>query len=147
MPRKYKRKTDRQVDDEGVKNAIRAFFAKECGLNEAARRNNIKRTTLQSRIKKMRTTKSDHEIRRELEDSGNESDSEQPANKYGNKYTVTQVFTQDEETLLRKYIQRASDLNYGLDYTQIQKLAYEYSLRLPDCKIPESWHKNKRAGR
>lgn len=146
MPRKYKRKTDREVNELMMKNAIRSFFTRECSLREAARRYSVKRTTLQSRIKKMRSRKTDDEIRTQLEDSGNESD-EGPFNKFGNKYTVSQVFTFEEETQLRKYIQQASDLNYGLDYIQIEKLAYEFALKIPNCKIPETWHQKKKAGK
>lgn len=147
MPRQYKRKTERTIDENNAKIALRAFFTKEYSMREAARRYGIKRSTLQSRIKILRKRRTDDELRRKFEDSGNESDEDEPpVNKYGNKYTVTQVFTLEQEKELEKYIQVSSDLHYGLDYVQLQKLAYQYAIKLPNCKIPDSWVKNQQAG-
>ena len=71
-------------------------------------------------------------------DAGNES--EDDSLKFSSKYTVRQVFTNDEEAELEKYIKRCSDINYGLTYQDIQKLAYEYALVLNKNNIPEEWH-------
>ncbi|KAI4455518.1 homeobox-like domain superfamily [Holotrichia oblita] len=111
MPRKYKRKTDKQVDEFGLRNAILAVLKKDCGLNEAARLYTVKRTTLQSRLKKLRTTKDNGDIIRKFEDSGNESEENEPVNKYGNKYTVTQIL--QESSISKMARENAQRLFYG----------------------------------
>lgn len=149
MPRKYKRKTEREMDEKNMKNAICACLKKELGLNESARQHGVKRTTLQSRLKQMLGKgKTPEDVIKRMEDSGNESNEEEDAvKKFGSKYTVRQIFTRSEERNLANYIKHASNLNYGLTFIQIQKLAYEYAKKLPNCKIPQNWFDKEQAGK
>lgn len=146
MPRTYKRKTNREVDEKNMKNAIRAYLKEELGLNASAQIYNVKRTTLQSRVKTLLQNNDKTEILRKLDDSGNESEEESNQFKYGNKYRTCQVFSKEEEKELSSYIKHCSNLNYGLTYYQIQKLAYEYASHLPEHRIPTKWIERRIAG-
>ncbi|KAI4468033.1 homeobox-like domain superfamily [Holotrichia oblita] len=118
MPRTYVKKTDRSnINEKHMRQAIYDTMTKKLSEYEAARQYNIKRTT--------------------LPDSGNESENEKET--YSNKYTSRQVFTANQELEMKIYIQRCSDLNYGLSYAMIRKLAYEFSKVIPNCKVPENW--------
>lgn len=131
-----------------MKNAILAYLKNESGLNEAARLRDVKRTTLQSRVKILLKKKTREEVVRKMEDSGNESTEEDSAiSKYGNKFTNNQIFTVDEENQLCCYIKKCSNLNYGLSYNQVQKLAYEFAIKLSKSKIPKNWITNQQAGK
>lgn len=57
------------------------------------------------------------------------------------------VFTVKEERELEKYIKRSSDINYGLTYRSIQKLAYQYGSIIATCKMPQQWITNESAGK
>lgn len=111
MPRKYIPKTDRnQINEDAVKNAVISVF--KCTLSErqAAASFNIKRSTLKSRIKKIlqKYTKDEY-IRKNstnVDDSGNESEPDDESPKYSSKYTVRQVFTNEQELMLVKYIKK-----------------------------------------
>jgi hypothetical protein len=52
----------------------------------------------------------------------------------------------DQESELVKYIKACSDMNYGLTYKNIRILAYDYACVLPNCKFPNQWNNNKKAG-
>lgn len=64
---------------------------------------------------------------------------------YSTKYTTQQVFTVEQETMLRDYILKCSVMNYGLTYRQVRQLAYQYAKRL-GSNIPVSWDAEKTAG-
>lgn len=147
MPRKRNLKTNRSdINENQVRRAIIGIFNGSCSAREAVRVYGIKRSTLQCRIKKILRNKTKEEYLQQnqiLEDSGNESEEASP--KYSSKYTNRQVFSLQEESELESYIMRCSDLNYGLTYFHIQKLAYEYGSALPNCKIPKEWHVERQA--
>ncbi|KAB0805337.1 hypothetical protein PPYR_02307 [Photinus pyralis] len=130
-----------------VKQAILEYFNGVYSEREAARVHSIKRSTLQSRVKKILTNKTKEQYLREqnLNDSGHESDIDDSPPKYSSKYTNRQVFSTQEELELEKYIKRCSDINYGLTYVQIQKLAYEFAIALPHCNFPQEWREAKQA--
>lgn len=148
MSRKRILKTNRNdIDENSIKQAIIDHFNGSYSQRQAARVHGIKRATLQSRIKNIlqKETKDDF-LRQNLQnlgDSGNESDKETP--KYENKYTNRQVFTTEQEFELETYIKRCSDLNYGLTYVQIEKLAFEYAAVLPNCRVPPEWFPKRQA--
>lgn len=60
-------------------------------------------------------------------------------------YSVSQVFTREEETLLASYLKKASQLHHGLGTVNCRLLAYEFAIR-NNKKHPEQWDKNKIAG-
>ncbi|KAI4458115.1 hypothetical protein MML48_7g00007138 [Holotrichia oblita] len=150
MPRKRILKTDRvNIDESLIKQAIVSVFNGTLSERAAARTHGIKRSTLQSRIKKVLTKYSKHDfLKKTLQrdvDSGNESEGEDSP-KYSNKYTTArQVFTTDEELQLENYIKKCSDMNYGLSYVDIEKLAFQFARALPHCKIPPEWQEAQKA--
>ncbi|XP_030749369.1 uncharacterized protein LOC115877363 [Sitophilus oryzae] len=146
MPRVYKRKTAREVDERRMRNAICAYLKGELGLNASAERFNVKRTTLQSRVKCLLEKKEKEEIIRSMEDSGNESDDQSRLSKYGNKFKTSQIFSVEEERELAKYLKQCSNLNYGLTYHQIEQLAYEYAKGIPGDLVPDKWEERRCAG-
>lgn len=144
MPRKYIKKTNRtEIDEARMKQAIRGVLCGGISKYKAAQDYGIKRTTINSRLKKLLKNKSLEEVKRQLEDSGNESDEECT---FVNKYTSQQIFTMQQEEKLATYIKQSSNLNYGLNYTQIRKLAFDYAKALPNCKLPGTWEIKKSAG-
>lgn len=62
------------------------------------------------------------------------------------KNDVKKVFEPEEEVALSKYLTKAAHLHMGLGLKQIQELAYEFAVAKKKSNIPESWHKNKKAG-
>lgn len=146
MPRKKIKKTNRSdISELRIKEAIKAILTNRLSQYKAAVEYQVKRQTLQSRIKKLLQRKSKDELLREWEDSGNESDSLQPNNSFSNKYTSQQIFDYKQEKELVAYIKTCSDLNYGLNYHQIKVLAYEYAKAL---KItPAKWEQRGIAGK
>lgn len=143
MPRTYKCKTNRpNIDENAIKQAIRDVTRNVCGLLEATRRYGIKKSTLQSRIKTMRS-KAPNGIIDVHSDSGNESEDRML---YSSKYTVNQVFTKNHELELTNYIKKTSNLNYGLTYRQIRLLAYDFA-KSKKLTVPPSWNTNEIAGK
>lgn len=141
MPRVYKRKTRREVDESSMKRALRDHFKNKIPIREVSRNYDIKRSTLMSRIKKIK--QNDRQGTYENSDSGLSDD--EGLMKFQNKHTNRQVFTTEEENDLVSYIKKCSDCHYGLSYRQIRELAYEYAIA-NRCSCPESWKENKIAG-
>ncbi|KAK9752251.1 Tc5 transposase DNA-binding domain [Popillia japonica] len=129
-----------------MKQAIHEILSNRMSQREASRCFDIKRGTLLSRLKKLRTKYSAEQLMQVYrDDSGNECDNNEDA-AYSSKYTVAQVFSTKQEEELVKYIKMCSDMNYGLTYKQIRMLAHEYACIFPECKIPARWQQNKIAG-
>lgn len=144
MPKKYLKKTNRcEISETRLKLAIKAVLSNRLSQYRAAEEYQVKRQTIQSRIKKLMQKKTKEQILQELEDSGHESEREFA---FSSKYTSQQVFSSSQEVELVTYIKRCSDLNYGLNYKQIRALAYEYSRSIVTCKTPNNWELNKIAG-
>lgn len=145
MPRVYVRKTQGTVDENAVKMALRDCFKNKISIREAARRHNIKRDTLMSRIKAVKK-RNKEEVYLKSSDSGMSSTDEEGERSFHSKYSVNQVFSVSEEKSIVRYIKKSSDLHYGLTYRQVRSLAYEYASKIPNCKIPNNWVENKLAG-
>lgn len=146
MPRKRILKTNRvHIDENIIKSAVISVFNNTYSERRASIIFDIKRSTLQSRIKKILTkyTKDEYIRKHQAgpENSENESD-QNDSPKYSSKYTVHQIFTIEEEHELEKYIKRRSDMNYGLTYNDIQKLAYDYA-RVLNKTYPVQWDRDK----
>lgn len=145
MPKKYIKKTNRsEICEKKMRLAIKAVICDRLSKYKAAQEYGIKRTTIQSRIKNLLKKRSLDELKRQLEDSGNESEED---GKFSSKYTSQQVFNVEQEAQLSAYIKRSSDLNYGLNYKQIRSLAHDYAKSIVNCRIPKNWEPNKMAGR
>lgn len=143
MPRVFKRKTERHVDETQIKRALKDHFRNKVPVREVARLYDINRSTLMSRIKKIRSR--GREQAYQNSDSGLSDD--ENVRKFQNKYTSLQVLSTEEENDLVRYIIQCSDLNYGLSYRQIRELAYEYAVNNPLCRYPRSWRENQIAGK
>lgn len=61
------------------------------------------------------------------------------------KYNSRQIFDNDQEKELVKYILTMSKMGYGLTVIECRKLAYEMAVR-NQIPIPENWTKNKLSG-
>lgn len=147
MVRTYIKQTNRaNISEVSMKQAIHEILSNRMSQREASRCFDIKRGTLLSRLKKLRTKYSAEQLMQVYrDDSGNECDNNEDA-AYSSKYTVAQVFSTKQEEELVKYIKMCSDMNYGLTYKQIRMLAHEYACIFPECKIPARWQQNKIAG-
>jgi len=64
---------------------------------------------------------------------------------FTSRFTIRQIFNENQELMLVDYVIKCSKLNYGMTYKQIRQLAYQYGRRL-QCKFPSSWIDNKIAG-
>lgn len=144
MPRKYVRKTDRDVDEYIMKNALKEHFKNKVPVRTAARLYNLNRSTLVSRIRVIKTKRIEHRYENSSDSGMSENEDSRV---FKNKYTVNQVFSNYEEDELVSYVQRCSDLHYGLSYWQIRLLAFDFASQIPECKMPESWRVNKIAGK
>lgn len=56
-----------------------------------------------------------------------------------------QVFTDEQEYILQKYLKTAANIYYGLSPTEVRNLAYECAVAF-NVNVPDSWESNKRAG-
>ncbi|XP_039280701.1 uncharacterized protein LOC120350600 [Nilaparvata lugens] len=120
MPRIYIKKTNRtSIDEQEVKKAIIDIFNNVKSIKGASEFYNIKRQTLQSRIKKITAVTTKEDWLKNAEDSGQESEEEKPS--FANKYAARQVFNVMEEQKLAEYIKNCFELHYGMNYKQIQE--------------------------
>lgn len=126
MVRHYKKKREKEIDEQDMKTAVLQVITGQMKLRQAADTYNIKPNTLHYRIKKY---KEDIPLKSE---------------QFTTKYTVTQVFTNDEERMMKEYLLTSSKMNYGLTYKQARHLAYQYALELGKC--PSKWTENREAG-
>jgi hypothetical protein len=56
---------------------------------------------------------------------------------FSSKYTVNLVFTTQKGDMLEKYKIKCSRMKYGLNYTEIHKLAFDDTKKLDSC--PQKW--------
>lgn len=138
MVRNYKKKTNRNdINENDMKRAIQAVLTGQLSERRASSSYNIKRGTLQSRIRKLKTKYGIDKVKRMFsDDSGKESDNN--TDHYSSKYTVSQVFSTQQEDELVKYIKTCLLMNYGLTYRNIRILAYDYAKFL-NLKTPPQW--------
>lgn len=130
MVRNYKKKRTRSdIDEEAMSSAIKDVIEGRLSFRKAAEKYNIKSSTLQSRVIKMRK----------------QADCKKQLRSFGSKYTSCQVFSTEEESHLNKYVSKCSKMHYGLTILQVRKLAYEYAKNV-NCKYPPSWDENQIAG-
>lgn len=109
MVRNYKKKREGEINEDDMENAIIQVISGHMGLRQAADAFNLKSNTLHYRIKNYKKDTIPKNI------------------DYSTKYTVAQVFTRNEENLLKDYLIKSSKMNYGLTYKQAKELAYEYA--------------------
>ncbi|KAI4466936.1 hypothetical protein MML48_2g00011905 [Holotrichia oblita] len=95
-------------------------------------------------VRKLKTKYSPNELNRMFADAlDHESDDNTVT--YSTKYTVSQVFSTQQEDERVKYIKTCTLMNYGLTYKNIRVLAYDYA-KLLKLKATVQWETNKVAG-
>lgn len=98
---------------------------------KACEKYGLKRRTIRDRLKNKSIT--DDKMQRQRKTS------------YSSKYTVSQVFTTEQEKLLTDYLIKCSKMHYGLSMIQTRKLAYEYAKEMKN-HYPPSWDEKGMAG-
>ena len=61
-------------------------------------------------------------------------------------YICRKIFNQEEEKSIEDYVVKYSQMNYGLIKVNVQRMVYELAIK-NNKNIPDSWNKNKSAGR
>lgn len=148
MVRTYKRKTNRSaISEKNICAAVEDVLQGRLSIRMAASTYNLTKSTVGNRVNKIK--------RRRLEDSNRDHDAPERkdpdyqisfASPFQSKYSSQQVFTIAQEEQLAKYFIQSSKINYGLTYTQAQKLAYDYAKKL-NVKYPPSWNNSLSAGK
>jgi hypothetical protein len=64
---------------------------------------------------------------------------------YARKHGLTNIFSEEEEELLKDYLLKAAQMCYGLTQDGTRELAYKYAIA-NEKNIPVSWTANKKAG-
>ncbi|KAI4471643.1 hypothetical protein MML48_1g10009 [Holotrichia oblita] len=124
MVRNYKKKTNRtDVSVSDMKIGIQVVLNGQLSEPRVSVSYNIKRGTLQTRIRKLKTKCSLEKLNRMFADDLNHKNDDNTVS-YSSKYTL---------------------LNYGLTYKNIRVLAYDYA-KLLKLKAPVQWKTNKVAG-
>lgn len=127
MVRTYIKKRNKpEIANEVIQEAVRAVSEGELSLRTAASKYGMTHTALFYQVKKFKN-------------------GDDLSGKYGSRYTSQQVFTKEQESQLVDYIIKCSKINYGMTYTNIRQLAYDYA-RQSACKHPEAWDSNRIAG-
>lgn len=144
MVRNYKKKTQRvSIDEEDIKKAVSDVLKKIETPTSASLKYNIKRTTLNSRLKKK--ISSIDPLALDGSDSGNELSENELSFKSGSKYAVWQVFTACQENQIASYMKKCSKLQYGLSYQAARSFAYEFAIK-NNISHPPSWDTHNKAG-
>lgn len=137
MVRTYKRKTDRSTNEENVSKALRDIANKTETISSAARKFNIRRTTLRERFKKY--------TKKNVADSGNSSNDEGTVANFSSKFSTRQVLTTKQENDLTVYFEKCSALQFGLTRVMALKFVYQYVVK-NQIKHPPSWDEKEMAG-
>ncbi|KAI9555040.1 hypothetical protein GHT06_020337 [Daphnia sinensis] len=118
--RNYVRKTDRgKTPSDVIERAIDVVLTEERGITEVGELFQIPRRSLARYVDKKK----------------NELSSKQ---KYGYA-KIRQVFTDEEETILVKFLHRAADIYFGLSPLDVRKLAFQLATKM-NIKTPFSWN-------
>ncbi|XP_072377877.1 uncharacterized protein [Diabrotica undecimpunctata] len=128
MPRKRIRTTNnRSYSSETLKQACKEVLENSRSVRNVAIQFGLPRITLKRYVDKCR----DHDLG---------TVNFRPSNEH------LMVFSQDKELLLKKYLQEACNIHYGLSAKQGRRLAYEFAVA-NNKTIKESWIRDGMAGR
>ena len=117
MLRKCIRKIARcMLSEQKVRLAINMVIKNKKSIRDSAKINNIPIMTLHNRLKKYKDSLKLEEINKEYA--------------FSSKNTNLQTITIQQEELLVAYLNKSSEIQYGLTYKQVQKLSNDYSLSL-----------------
>ena len=126
MPRSKKQKIRQDPDKEVVEKAVKEIIANKNTVRGAAKKYGMSRSMLCRQVKTFK-------------ESGPENYS------YETNYAHWKVFTHSEECLLLEYVQKASQLHFGLTTKKLKELAFQFA-KINNKKYPEQWEKNQEAG-
>lgn len=128
MARGRKRKSDKgNFTEEQMRNAVAAVITDNLKLRAAAENFGVKFQTLARYVKKQRQAGPDINTRMTP------------------NYSCRQIFTNEQENLLKSYILKCSKMCYGHSTFSVRTLAYEMA-QFNHIEIPESWEIKKQAG-
>lgn len=117
--RNYVRKTDRgKTPSEVIERAIDVVLTEGRGITEVGEMFQISRRSLARYVDKNKNVLPCKQ-------------------KYGYS-KIRQVFTDEEEAILVKYLHRAADIYFGLSPLDVRKLAFQLATKM-NIKIPLSW--------
>ena len=121
MVRNWKRKTDKgSFTETQMKNAQSLVMNDGISIRESARIAGVKKTTLCSYLRKVKSNPQHESIR------------------LCPNYTHRRIFTDAEESALSEYVVNCSKMNFGLTRRDILKLACEFALK--NGKVfPNNW--------
>ncbi|XP_008181650.1 uncharacterized protein LOC103308997 [Acyrthosiphon pisum] len=129
MPRNRARTTNRgTTSDSTMQKAALLCLENHMSQRSAATKFNICHVSLNRYIKKIKLHR--------------ETGSCLPVFGYGSFNTIFDDF---QEKQLADYVKFSADMYFGLNYKNIRKLAYEFSVKF-DLTVPNSWKRNKEAG-
>lgn len=153
MPRINKRKTNRiRIAEDIIQVAVNEILQNK-SYRETAAKYNINISTLFKRVKKAKNLNKvvidGYSTRNTAWDSNNDSSSSEETlviNKSieKTKFGHVQIFNDQEEILLKKYLLTSSKICYGLTYVQTRTLTFEYACSIKKA-IPDDWVKNKKS--
>lgn len=112
---------------------------RQMSIRMAASTFNMPKSTLFDQLVKTKQKKN-------LTDSGNESNSSDENESSLSKYATHQIFSSGEEKQLEIYLKQSSKIFYGLTYSSTRQLVYKYASKLSK-KIPDTWNENNMAGK
>jgi len=136
MVRVYKRKTNREnVSEDRIKSAVIDVIVKKRPIRSTAAKFCMAYSTLYSRV----------EIAKKCNQSF-DFDNIVTTKAVGvSKNRIRQIFSDEEENELKKYLTISSNICYGLTYIQTRTLAYEFAKKL-NKKYPVRWDQKRCAG-
>lgn len=138
MVRTYKRKTERATNETNVSKALQDIRNKTETISSAARKYNIRRTTLRERFKKY--------TKKTVADSGNKSSNDEgTVVNFSSTFSTRQVLTSEQENDLTVYFEKCSALQFGLTRVMALKFVYQYVVK-NQIKHPPSWDEKEMAG-
>lgn len=130
MPQFYKRKEGakarRSIPSEIMMQACKEVVEGKNTVRASAKKYDIDKTTLSRYVSKFRSNPEDKDS-------------------LTSDYQKRKIFSNEEETLLKDYLLKASKLHYGLTRKNVCQLAYEFAAA-NNKEVPQSWDVKRSAG-
>ncbi|XP_064120389.1 uncharacterized protein LOC135225046 [Macrobrachium nipponense] len=128
MPRKYVRKSDKQLDRTNLEAAFKHRVATNCSIQAAAEEFGVKKTTLADAFNRSK----------KLSDGVTYV----PVQPHSNR-----AFTPQQELRIVKYTTQAAKMFYGLPVNEVRRMIYQYAKVCGSQTIPGAWEKDRMATR
>lgn len=126
MPRQFKRKTNRVFPEGDLRRAVEEVLSNRRSLREAAILHNVTKSRLGLYVKKAKQVGLENMV-------------------FHPNFRSRQVFTDEMEKLLEKYLLQCQKMFYGVTPKKSRELAYQYAEQ-NRLKYPESWKEKHQAG-